>query len=113
MEPSLFRGQDGRTAPPSSGLSLSGWQLDVPGEVQPGKHADDPETGVELPPAQAVPGRGREGVVRVVPALPQRQDAEQVVVAALIVAAVGPEAPPVADGVHAPGNVVDQEDPDQ
>ena len=42
-----------------------------------GQSADDVVADVDLPPAQAVPGRGREGVVVVVPPLAQRQDPEQ------------------------------------
>src|SRR5438067_139691 len=49
----------------------------------------------------------------VVPALAHGQDAEQEVIAALVVAVVGLFAPQVADGVNAPGHVVHQEDPGQ
>src|SRR4051794_23855915 len=94
-------------------LRLFRRQLHVPGEAEQGEGADDPVADVDLPPAQAVAGRGREGVVRVVPPLPQRQDAKHDIVAALVVAPVGPEAPQVAGRVDAPRHVVDQEEPDQ
>ena len=68
-------------------------QLHVPGQAGKGEKADDPVARVGLPPAQAVPGRGRKCMVGVVEALAQGQDAEQVIVAALVAAAVGPKTP--------------------
>src|SRR5947209_2243854 len=38
-------------------------QLDFPGQANPGEGTDDPVADVDLPPVQAVPGRGRESVV--------------------------------------------------
>src|SRR5205823_411216 len=48
--------------------------FDVPGQMHPGEDADDPVAHVDLPPAQAVAGRGREGVMRVVPAFSQPEN---------------------------------------
>src|SRR5207245_6777129 len=55
-------------------------------------------------------GGGGEGMMVVVPAFAEGQDAEQEVVAAVIAARVRTAAPDVAYGIDAPGNVVDQED---
>src|ERR1043166_5170243 len=97
-----------RSGPARLRPGLPGRQPHVPGEAQQGEGADDPVADVDLPPPEAVAGRGREGVVRVVEALPHRQDAEDEVVTALVAAPVGPEAPQVADGVDAPGDAVDK-----
>ena len=88
-------------------------QLKFPGEAQANEGADDPVADVDLPPAQAVPGRGREGVVVVVPPLPQAENAEQEVVPAAIAGLEGTAPPQMAHRVDAPGNVMDQEDPGQ
>src|SRR5688572_17680022 len=84
--------------------------LHLPGEPAQFEPADDEVAGVELPPAEAVAGGGRERVVVVVPPLAETDHAEDGVVAALVVAAEGARAPEVADGVDAPGHVVDEED---
>lgn len=60
----------------------------VPGEAEQVEGANDPGTHRELPPAQAVAGGGREGVVRIVPAFPHGQDAEQEAVPAPGITAV-------------------------
>ena len=112
-EPLRGPGRFRQTLRRSLSRDFFGGQRHVPGEADQGERADDVVAHVDLPPAQAVPGRGREGVVGVVPALAQRQDAEHDVVAALVVAPVGPQAPQVADRVDAPGDVVDQEDAHQ
>src|SRR4029079_16275858 len=87
--------------------------LDVPCEAQQGEPADHPVTEVHLPPPQAVPRRRREGVMRVMPPLPEGKDAEHEVIPALIVAPVRPLAPQVANRVDAPRHVVDEEDAGQ
>src|SRR5262245_25120320 len=46
-----------------NGRGLDRRQPHFPGEAQQGEGADHPVTHVDLPPVQAVPGRGREGVV--------------------------------------------------
>ena len=51
-------------------LRLSARHLHVPGEVQQGEGTDYQIARIGLPPAQAVAGRGREGVVGVVPPSP-------------------------------------------
>ena len=70
---------------------------------------DDDVAEIKLPPFQAVAGGDGEGVVVVVPAFAQGQDAEEPVVAALVVGVVGASAPEVADGVDAPGDVMHHE----
>src|SRR5262245_36621374 len=79
----------------------------APRQTQQGKGANDPVADVDLPPAQAVPGRGREGVVVVMPPFPQREDTEEKIVPTVI---VGPErsvAPQVADRVDTPRHMMD------
>src|SRR5262249_39713058 len=85
------------------GHSLRGRDSHVPGEAHPRQHADDQVAHVELPPAQAVPRRGGERVVVVVPALAEGHDPEEDVVAALVAALEGLRAPDVAHRVDAPG----------
>src|SRR6185437_61126 len=74
-------------------LSLFRRQSHVPGETEQGEGADDPVAHVNLPPAQAVAGRAWEGVMGVVPSLPQSEDAEHEVVPALVAVLIGSEAP--------------------
>src|SRR5579871_6222584 len=51
--------------PSLSRLRLCCRQFHIPSEAEEGQRADDPVANVGLPPAQAVPGRGRESVVGV------------------------------------------------
>src|SRR5262249_57939691 len=87
-----------------------GRETDLPRQTDEGEEADDVVGDVDLPPPQAVTGGRREGVVVVVPTLAHRQHPDDRVVPALVPAVVRPGAPQVADRVHAPGDVVPEED---
>ena len=95
------------------GDAIRGWDFDVVDESEGAHDFDDEVGGVELPPVEAVAGGGGEGGVVGGPAFAEAEDAEQGVVSALVVAAEGTCAPEMADGVDAPGDVVDEEDPDE
>jgi hypothetical protein len=82
------------------------WKLNVPGETDRCQRADHPIAHVDFPPPQAVSGRGREGVMRIVPALAEREDADHGIVSALVVTAVGLPSPQMTYGIHTPCNVV-------
>eukprot|EP00413_Alexandrium_margalefii_P012569 CAMPEP_0204529160 /NCGR_PEP_ID=MMETSP0661-20131031/9910_1 /ASSEMBLY_ACC=CAM_ASM_000606 /TAXON_ID=109239 /ORGANISM="Alexandrium margalefi, Strain AMGDE01CS-322" /LENGTH=152 /DNA_ID=CAMNT_0051535171 /DNA_START=371 /DNA_END=830 /DNA_ORIENTATION=+ len=60
---------------------------------------------VHLPPLQAVPTRGLERVVVVVPTLAEGQDPDEPVVHGVVARVPILEAPDVADGVHCPSDV--------
>src|SRR6266850_4293390 len=83
-------------------------EADVPDEAAFFQGTDCEPGEVELPPFEAVAGGGGEGVVVVVPAFAEGEDAEDRVVAAFIGGSVGAGSPDVADGVDAPGDVVEQ-----
>src|SRR5829696_8240106 len=83
--------------------------LDVPDEAELLQRPDDRVGRVGLEAAQAVAGGGRERVVAVVPALAERDHRDEPVVAALVLDRERPAAVHVADGVDAPGRVVEQE----
>src|SRR5215213_8921979 len=92
------------------GLDLLGLRvLDVGRPPELLERLDQPVGRVELPALEAVPRRGRERVVRVVPALAERHQRDRPVVAALIFGRERPAAVHVADRVHAPRRVVQQE----
>lgn len=54
-----------------------------------------------------------EGMVVVVPSFTQRQDTDNRIVAAVIMAFIGLAAPDMADRVDAPGDMMLEEDPDE
>ena len=83
-------------------------EADVPDQVAFFQDFDGVPGEVDLPPLQAVAGAGWEGVVVVVPALAEGEEAEDGVVAGMIGGGVGPGAPDVADGVDGPGDVVEE-----
>ena len=85
--------------------------LHVPRQPDLLERPDRPPAHVHLAGAQAVDRRAGEGVVVVVPALAERRQRHDPVVAALVLGLVGPAAERVAHGVHAPRHVVEQEDP--
>lgn len=58
-------------------------------------------------------GAGRESVVIVMPSLSETENPHQEVVSALVTGLVIPASPEVANAVHAPGDVMNHEDPDQ
>src|SRR5665811_635889 len=71
---------------------------------------DDDRREVDLPAAEAVGGRGREGVVVVVPGLAQGRDRDQRQVARLVARLEVLVAEDVAERVDAVGEVVQDED---
>src|SRR6187401_1772306 len=89
------------------------WNADSPGEAEECEALDDDVADIKLPPAEAVSRGGGEGVVVVVPALAEGEEGDDGVVAAVVAGAEGTRAPEVAHGVHAPGDVVHEEDADQ
>src|SRR5579883_186863 len=102
-------GQVGGSAHPTdeTGADLSGAHaLDARDEPHPLQQADREAGEVELPPAQAVEGAAREGVMVVVPAFAQRQQADQPLIAAAVPRAEGAAAEGMANRVHAPGHVM-------
>src|SRR5260370_33405209 len=76
-----------------SGLRLFLRHLHVPGEAQQGEGADEPVARVDLPPAQAVAGRGRGGAMWVIPTPPGPADARNAAAPA-VVRPPGTPAPP-------------------
>ena len=60
-----------------------------------------------------MPCAGREGVVVVMPPLPETEKTHQGVVAALVTGLVVTASPEVTDAIHAPGDMVNHEDTDQ
>src|SRR3954471_4392708 len=97
------------------GLALGRDADDLRGEaelLEPGDHpAARIEPRIEAP--QPVEGRGRERVVVVVPALAERDQAQQPDVPALVLRTEAPTAPEVADRVDRERDVVEQEDADR
>src|SRR5918995_7312304 len=97
----------------AAALHVRGRLDDLPDEAKPPHRADHEAADVELPRLQAVErGRG-EGVVVVVPRLPERDPREPPDVARLVLDAEAARADEVADRVHRPRDVVQEEDPDQ
>jgi len=88
-------------------------KADVPGEVKYFEQADEEPGDVELPPLEAVAGGGGEGVMIVVPALTETDDAEEGIVAAVIGVLEGAGAPEVADRINGEGGVVHEAHSDQ
>src|SRR5262245_39972183 len=88
----LYRVRAPASTPPGSLPRLVGRHPDLPGEPGQGEQPDEVVADVDLPPPQPVPGRRREGVVVVVPPLPQRQHPEHHVVAAVVPLRVRPAA---------------------
>ena len=80
-------------------LALRRDQHDVPRQAEAPHRPDHPAAGVELPPAQAVQRRAREGVVVVVPGLAERGQREPEDVGRLVLRAEAPAAEEVADRV--------------
>src|SRR5206468_2957516 len=67
-------------------LDIFGWNaVDIRGQASPFEQANDICREVELPPAHAMEGRAREGVMVVVPALAERQQPYQPLILTLIV----------------------------
>src|ERR1700737_4640978 len=81
----------------------------VPREAEPAEREDQPPRGVELIPAQPVKRGLREGMVVVVPRLPQRGQRQPEDVRRMVVDVKAAPAEEVADGVDAPGDVVHEE----
>src|SRR4051812_5063775 len=108
MQNSLLSPNSARqlSMPPFLRLSLFRGDFQVPSKAQQGKGADNPEAYIDLPPAQAMASRGREGMVRIVPPLPHCQDAKQRVVPALVVAPIWLVAPQVAGRIDTPRHMM-------
>src|ERR1700740_2035637 len=94
-------------------LALRGDADDVPGQSAPLEQGDQQAREVDLPPLQAVKGRAREGVMVVMPGLAQGDQREPGDVGRTIVDGEPPAAEVMADGVHRPRDVVDEEDADE
>ena len=84
---------------------------DVPREMHLRERRDDHPGGVDLPPPQAVVSRPRERVMVVVPGLSEREHGEPCDVRRLVLDVEPAPAEEVADRVHRPGDVVNEEDP--
>ena len=95
------------------GLALGRDANHVPGETDPLHSGDQQSRGIELPAAQAVDGGAREGVVVVVPGLAEGGEGEPEDVGRLVLDLEPAGSEEVADGVDAPGDVVDEEDANQ
>src|SRR5690348_15190430 len=72
------------------------------------QHPDRVATQIELPPVQPVKGRAGEGVMVVVPALPEGEQPDHPLVATAIVGLELALAKRVADRVDTPGDMMDQ-----
>src|SRR3954451_2017696 len=83
---------------------------DVPGEAGAPHEVDQPGADVELVPAQAVRGRARERMVVVVPRLAEARQRKPEHVRRVVVDLEPALAEEVADAVHAPRDVVLEED---
>ncbi len=70
-------------------------------------------TRVDLPPFQSVSRAGREGMVVVMPSLPETENPHQGVITALVTRLVIPAAPEMTNAVHAPSDMMNHEDADQ
>src|SRR6476646_4083573 len=70
---------------------------DVPCKTCPFEQADEEPGDVELPPAPAVAGGTRIGVMIVVPALAGREYPDEDVVLAVVVGLIAPVAPQMGD----------------
>src|SRR5437588_6880675 len=92
---------------------LGGRQPHVPDEAEVFEGTDDPPGQVVLPPGEPVSGRGREGVVVVVPALAEDEEGDEPVVPRLVARPVVLPSEQVADRVHREGGVLVEEDADQ
>src|SRR3954447_10629164 len=79
---------------------------DVPREPKLLEPPDDPTPGVELPRLEAVPRRGREGVVVVVPGLAEGERRQPQQVARLVARLEALPAEEVAERVDRVGHVV-------
>ena len=101
---------------PAAGLQPRGaWPADAAHPAHALEHPDDRGRRVDLAAVDAVPGTGRVGVVHVVPAFAERQHGQRPQVGGPVVRAGGerPVAEHVAQRVHAPGDVLEQEYADQ
>src|ERR1700722_10135056 len=86
---------------------------DVPGQSDPRHRQNQDPRDVELIPAEPVKRRAREGVVVVVPGLPERERRQPPDVGRQVVDVEPAAAEDVADRVDRPGDVVNEEDPDE
>jgi hypothetical protein len=101
---------DGDLPSGASGLlALGGDPDDVPGQVTALHRGDDPRSGIELPAAQTVTGGSGEGMVVVVPGLPEGDRRQPGEVAGLIAGDERSPAEEVAERVDAEGGVMQKE----
>src|SRR3954468_23933087 len=82
--PGRARSADRPSRQELGGLALGGDAHDVPRQAGLLERPDDPRGGVELPAPETVAGRGGEGVMAVVPGLPEGEDREPREVARLV-----------------------------
>ena len=87
--------------------------LQVPGQAEELERLDDVPGGVDLVPLEAVPAGLLEGVVVVVPALAEGQDADDPVVHRDVARVPVLVAPHVAHRVHRPGDVPHPDHPEE
>ncbi len=78
-----------------------------------GHHLDDDPAAVELPPSKAMSSGSGKGVMIVVPAFAECQNADNRIVPAVIMAVIGLRTPDVAYRIHAPGDMMLEEDSDE
>src|ERR1700733_2683418 len=73
------------------------------------QYDDQPAAGIELPPPESVPSRGREGVVVVVPCLPERERRQPGQITRLIAGRKRPPTEVMTQRVDAEGHVMEKE----
>ncbi len=81
---------------------------EIPDQTYSAQHAQNVVGHIDLPPVEALRGRGLIIVVIVVPALAHRDDSEDEAVAAVFAGLVHPFAPDVGEGVDREGSVPQQ-----
>src|SRR5450756_1595787 len=112
LELSIVRhpGRSARRQPacPGPSAETGRWRLHLVGQSQPSQEANGEPGVVDLPPAMTVARRTRIGVMVVVPAFAVGDEADNQVVAAVLVGLVVPVAPQLRHRIDSPGNMPDQ-----
>src|SRR5438477_11217295 len=93
------------------GHSIRAYPHHIPDEAYPFHEVDQPRGRIELETSEAVPRRGRERVVVVVPRLAERKRREPGQVPRLVPGLERLAAEEVTERVDAEGDVVEEEDP--
>src|SRR5437773_12098980 len=90
------------------GHVLGRWHTHIPCKAKKFEHTNTEVNDIYLPPKQPVPRGRREGVMIVVPAFDKGRDRTNEIVFAFIMGIKWRSAEQVAEGIDAPGAMMDQ-----